>query len=419
MRCNVLPTVKFTETMVGRFLQGINFYLLVLSSLLAVFMPPWTCNSGRVPPFRPLSPKPPVSSFNISAPNVSTPNLSAARSRVNSAINPQPRVDTPSSTKMTEWLAIQGRRLSNISRRGSSQVGINDQLRKQNQAEQGLTTFWENASEDTDVFWKVYGNHDSYLGTDTPQPPATERPKLEALRFGRGLLNSVSSRFSGLDISAPQQVYRRSWQVDSPVFGLNGIIRPSIDEPAVRSQTSVTITGPDRDSDISDLFRKQEELDNSIAALGLLEGSPDPVIYPTSSKQSAEPSTTHTRSDCSLSYFPKPPWVTHPHPDNPDESRQIPSPVQGTKPSRLDLQSVNVDDVPFELVPPRMPASMSEHNRSLSLPISETADSEVLMSARPTRFDSQGTQYDVTSFIGSRFLRLVSSPLCSHFCRLD
>ncbi|KAF9780608.1 hypothetical protein BJ322DRAFT_1112601 [Thelephora terrestris] len=67
---------------------------------------------------------------------------------------------------------------------------------------------------------------------------------------------------------------------------------------------SVTVTGPDRSSDISDLFRKQEELEKSIAALKLLQGPTAQLSSPTSSKRSGESSTT--RSEISLIKFPNP-----------------------------------------------------------------------------------------------------------------
>ena len=385
-------------------MQGVNFYILVLFSLLAVFMPAWTCTSGHPQSFRPLSPRQPTSSFNVPPPSVSTPELSFAQPRFDSPIIPQPQSDISSHTKrLSGWLAVQRRRLSSLSRRGDSQVDINAQLWKQNMAERGLT-HWENVSKDSAVLGKAHGNHDLYLDTDPVQPLAFEKVKLEAPRLGRGIVKSMSSRYSNIDLPTAQK--RKSWQADSPVFGLNGIVRPSTSDSARRSQGSVTVTGDNRNSDISDLFRKQDELDNSIAALRLLQGVPaQPSSPSTSSKQSAE--VSGTRSEFSLSNFPNPPWVTASDPYDRSETPRsvVPFPIRNTKPSHGKTPSISVNNVPFELVAPRMPASMAEHNRTPSLPMSETADSEVLVSARTQRFDSQGTQYDVTSFIGSKFFK--------------
>lgn len=396
--------VKFTEGILGRFLQGVNFYILVLCSLLVVFMPPWEPKSDRVPSFRPLSPKPPASSFNVTAPDVSTPNLSVAQPRSDSPTTPRPRLGRPSSAaKMTEWLTIQRNRLSSLSHRGDIQDDMNVQLWNHNRAERGLLS-WEDPSKDSDAFEKVYGHPDPHSGTDSVQPPPIRRPRLEAPRLGRGFVKSTASLYSDLDLSPPEMVDRKSWQAESPVFGLNGIVRPSTGESGMRSQGSVTIASPDRRSDISGLFRKQEELDNSIAALKLLEDPTGPPSSPSSSKQSGEPSAT--RSDFSLSNFPDPPWVVDgSDSDNFSEPQRSPSPTPTVQPSRFNPLSVSidVDNVPFDLVAPRMPVSVTEHTRTLSVPVSETAESEGLVSARPPRFDSQGTQYDVTSFIGSTF----------------
>jgi len=368
-------------------------------------MPPWQPKSDRVPSFRPLSPNQPASSFNITAPDISTPNLSAVQPRSDSPTTQRPRSGRPSSAaRMSEWLIIQRNRLSSFSHRGDSHDDMNVQLWNHSRAERGLLS-WEYPSKDPDAFEKVHRHPDPHPGTDSVQPPPIGRPRLEAPRLGRGFIKSASSLYSDLDLSPPEMVDRKSWQAESPVFGLNGIVRPSTGKSGVRSQDSETIGDPNRRSDISDLFRKQEELDNSIAALKLLENSAGPPNSPSSSKHSGEPSAT--RSDFSLSNFPDPPWVVDsPDSDNFAEPQRSPSPTPTVQPSRFNPLSVSidVDNVPFDLVAPRMPASMMEHNRTLSLPVSETAESEGLVSARPPRFDSQGTQYDVTSFIGSAFI---------------
>ena len=378
-----------------------------------VFMPPCKSQSDRHSSFRPLSLKQLASSFNVPPPDVSTPNLSTAQPRPDSSIIQQPRLERPSSVvKLSGWLTTQGKRLSSLSHRGDSQGNVNAQLWHQNRAERGLS-LWDDLSKDSEVPWKIRRRPDSYLDTDPVRPPPIEKPKLEAPRLGRGFFKSVTSQYSDLDLSSPEMVDRKSWKADSPVFGLNGIVRPSAGESGLRSQGSVTIADPNRSSNISDLFRKQEELDNSIAVLKLLEsstGSRNSGLpnSPSSSKRSGEPSAT--RSDFSLSNFPDPPWAGSPVSDDFGEPWQNPTPVRITQPSRFNPPSVSIDNVPFDLIPPRMPASMMEHNRTLSLPVSETAEPELVVSARTPRFDSQATQYDVTSFIGSTFLRSSAPP---------
>ena len=396
---NTQSAVEFTETVLGRFLQGVNFYVLVLSSLLTVFMLPGS-HSGRVPSFRPLSPKQPASSFNVTPPDVSTPNLSAIQPRPSSPVTQRPQVERSSSTaKLSEWVATQRKRLSSLSFRGG-QDDLNVNLWGQNQAERGQS-FWEDPSGGSDESEKIYP--DSYVGADKLPPPPTEKPGLETVRVGKRSTKSISSLYSDSGLEPPEMVDRRSLKADSPVFGLYGIVR----SPGGRSkmdspQGSVTVADPDQSSDISDLFRKQEELDKTIAALKLLDA--DLPNSPSSSKQSREPSTA--RSDFSLSNFPNPPWVDPQDSDNLSTPRLSFGSTRTARPSHSKLPSVSVNNVPFDLIPPRMPASMMEHNRTLSVPISETAESEMPVSAR-TRFDSQGTQYDVTSFIGSMFLGFI------------
>jgi hypothetical protein len=398
---NTQPIVKFTENMLGRFLQGVNFYILVLCSLLVVFMAPSRPQSGRVPSFRPLSPKQPASSFNVTPPDVSTPNLSALQHLPDSSVVQGRRVERPlSSTRLSVWLATQGRKLSILSHRGDDQDDMNVQLWNQNWVERGQSSREDPPTKNPGVF--DYGHPNPYLGPGSARSPPSEKPKLEAPRFGREFTTSMASRYSELDLSPLGIVGRKSWLLDSPVFGLNGIIQPSKGELATHSpRDSVTSAGQDQSSDISHLFRKQEELDNSIAALKLLEGSPGSPISPASSKRSEEPSTA--RSDVSLSNFPNPPWADTSGSDNLGELRRSFGSVHTVRPSRVNQLSISVDNVPFDLIPPRMPASAMDHNRTLSLPISESAGSDLVVTARTPRFDSQGTQYDVTSFIGSTF----------------
>lgn len=382
-------------------------------------MPLPRSQSGRIPSFRPLSPKEPASSFNVAPPDVSTPNLSAIHPLPNLPIIQPPQVErSPSTAKLSVWLASQRKRLSSLSYRGDSSDDMDIKLWSQNRAEHGQS-FWEDPSiKDSDSSAKPDGYPDSYLSAD--QPPPTERPKQEAPQFERESTLSVASRYSGSDLSLPETIDRKSPQVDSPVFGLNGIIQPPYAQSRTDSpQGSLTVPEPDRSSGsgISNLFRKQEELDKSIAALKLFDGTADLPISPSSSKPSREPSTA--RSDFSLSNFPNPPWVDAPDTDTLSEPRPSLSSVHTVRPSRFGPPSVNVDNVPFDLVPPQMPISMMEHNRTLSLPTSESAESDLHVSARPPRFDSQGTQYDVTSFIGSTFLRFVGFRYCSLFDRPD
>jgi len=301
---------------------------------------------------------------------------------------------------------------------------MNAQLWNQNRAERGQSFQEDSSIKDSEIFEKVYGYPDAYLGTEPLrlQPPPARKPKLEAPRLGRGLIQSMTSRYSDLDLFPSETVDRKQLQADSPVFGLDGIVRPSTAQSKMDSvqdsQDSATVADTDRRSDLSGLFRKQEELDSSIAALKLFGDYTNPPSTP-SSKQSREPSTA--RSDFSLSNFPRPPWVGTAELDVLSEPPLSPSSVRTVRGPRLRPTPpiINVDNVPFDLIPPRIPAFVMEHSRSLSVPISESAESDLLVSARTPRFDSEGTQYDVTSFIGSTFLGLDGFPFSHALNRSD
>lgn len=417
---NISSLVKFTEGIVGRFLGGVNFYLIVLCSLLTVFTSLPKPQSDRTPSFRPVSQKRPTSSFNFPPPDVSTSNLSGVQLQPDQPMVQPPWVARPSSTaKLSGWLATQRKRLSNLGTRGVGQDDMNAQLWNQTWAERGQPLQDDASTKDSDVFEKIYGSANSYLGTD---PTPAEAAKLEAPRLGRSHSQSTKSLYSGLDLSPLGMGDRKLRQVDSPVFGLNGIVR----SPNQRSEMGLSpVTDPGRASGFSSLLRKKEELDNSIAALKMFGGpsmtppspplsSPPPLSPPPPSPPPPSPPSPLTppssqpsrelsaRSEFSLSNFPSPPWVDAPDLGDHDESLRPISSLTA-RPPLLNPSSISVDNVPFDLVRPRVPLSTIDHARALSLPISEYSASEVLVSARTQRFDSEGTQYDVTSFIGSRF----------------
>ena len=399
---NTRQIVKFTESILGRFLQGISFYILVLCSLLLVFLPLREPKLRRITPIRLLSPKQPASSFNITTPNVSTPSLSVQPRSDSPMIHRSQSEEPPSTAQITGWLAIQKQGPSDSNDRGVSWVDMIVQLWDQNRAERGPST-WVETPKGSDVFKEVFGYPNSHLGTDPVQPPPIEKPKPEAPRSGMGYTRSATPPSFDLSLSSLEMVDRNPFQVDSPVFGLYGIVQSSNGKSGFRPRVSVTITDSSEGSVISDLIHKQEELDKSIAVLGLLGSPVGPPSSPLSSKRSGIRSAA--QSDFSLSNFPDPPWSNHPDSDTLSEPPRSPSPTPTTRPSRLNPPSVSVDNVAFDLVPPQLqiPAPTTEY----SLPVSDIADSDVVVPIRKPRSDSQGTQYDVTSFIGSTFFRLI------------
>jgi len=173
------------------------------------------------------------------------------------------------------------------------------------------------------------------------------------------LLDSIKANVAGRD-------------TDSPVYGLNGIAHGKPRRP--RSETS-----------IDELFRQQNELDQSIAALKLIaphgnDGSPEfPVITLTEDQPSRILEDVRRRSDRLSSHA-----IGHKH-----ESES------------------NRSDFSLSVFPE--PPSMAQNAKNVILREPEASatsfstqrSSNYMGRYNPNaRFGSTGTQYDVTSFIG-------------------
>ncbi|KAL5495471.1 hypothetical protein ACEPAI_934 [Sanghuangporus weigelae] len=202
---------------------------------------------------------------------------------------------------------------------------------------------------------------------------------------------------------------------DSPVYGLDGIIRNLQQSGAVRLFEEDI--NSQRSSGIESLLRQQAELDKSIA--GLRRFSMASGIRTTSRMQSDS-----LQSDISLSNFPEPPTLarslksdgsasllsTGLRPIDEDAASVPETEIDRSKSMAISTISDNsmiVDDVTFQLLPPRMPAVVAEQperaqNQSVPTISRDSLDSVLQDSSpgRAFRLDSQGTQYDVTSFIG-------------------
>ncbi|KAJ7897123.1 hypothetical protein B0H14DRAFT_3425170 [Mycena olivaceomarginata] len=189
---------------------------------------------------------------------------------------------------------------------------------------------------------------------------------------------------------------------DSPVYGLNGIVVSTAPAPAepespilsrrpVSSVAPSLTSTPERESvnslnSFDELLRQQTELDRSIAALRLfsptttvtnLPPPPEPQVkitpdYDRTLSVSSGKSASN-RSEFSLSIFPDPPLAAGVLPAEPapqGRGREAPFPSRARlPPSRIPQSAISTNDDDFPT-----PVQM--------------------------RFGSQGTQYDVTSFIG-------------------
>lgn len=210
-------------------------------------------------------------------------------------------------------------------------------------------------------------------------------------------------------------------------------------------------TGSARSSGYNQLLREQDELEKSIAQLRLLSTSQalDSVLIDgfsfspdatrrdlarehSDSSGSGPLKSASLRSEFSLSVFPEPPLVRRSSQVQPrafeefidNASTIMPTrdrehTRQDSEDSRIDVDieratmdfrdaRLNFRDSAIDLLPPRMPALGDEMSQTVP---SSTRTSEAASEyqAPKSRLDSNGTQYDVTSFIGSTH----SSSSCS------
>lgn len=410
----------------GRFLEAIEFYILILSALIATFYPIESSerdNSSMAKLPITIPPMPRESTFHITPPNVSTPHLppQATLGPVYDAYGrPILTSRESSASRISSWLATRSQRVSGRFRR--VQENDEERLWDQAKAERG-----ESPTDNTSIYEEPY-RVVSVASTDYVEVDRTlngrKKPSTSELRLRR----SPSPRPSSAPYSEAgesRNVTRRlgSPETYSPVFGLNGIAigaKSPFSENfklALGSRSSPAPTFPwDRPaSGVSSLMRQQTELDKSIAALRIFDnkeanstqdedkGSPDSQSSFSGRSKRSKIESTSAPSEISLSNFPRPPWDQEA--ETMKGARSSTSTYATVRPLRRQMsttQSVAVENVDFDMVPPQMPAAAAE--RTLSIPYSDS-DSEIIMSAsvRTPKFDSHGTQYDVTSFIGSKF----------------
>ncbi|KAK0233264.1 hypothetical protein IW262DRAFT_1329465 [Armillaria fumosa] len=183
---------------------------------------------------------------------------------------------------------------------------------------------------------------------------------------------------------------------DSPIYGLNGIITATGDSRSTKTK-SESLNSQSTTS-FDELLRQQSELDQSIAALRLFSpqestatisdvkdvaapGAPlkSASIPPsagtgTNSYIGTKADSSSAPSEFSLSIFPEPPTNGSGFPDNPVTSISGRNTMVPLRPENILISSPVIDEVP-------------------SIPTSPNG-------LGTGRFGSAGTQYDVTSFIG-------------------
>ncbi|KAK0208387.1 hypothetical protein DFS33DRAFT_1303049 [Desarmillaria ectypa] len=393
-----LVLFAFSETTLGRFLQAIELYILIVFLLMDTFYITPEIRRHQVR-------KAPASSFN---------GLGGFRS---SEILPRQTLsagtidhsDIHKSTRTTEEPAV----LSGPSSNGHAPLFLWDR----NDPELGSSAGRRRSS----TMEIVYPASDMRMSPqslqiqsdteDAPLPlpvpheeltPTSKDEALPPLRPKTGV--SLSSHYlevhsSSLPTPQPTFVSEVSRPGPaSPIYGLNGTIRAIGDNSSTRTKNESLNSRSTTSFD--ELLRQQSELDQSIAALRLFSPEVSTATFsdtkdlaapgaPKKSSSMAPTASTGTNSyigtkadsssvpsEFSLSIFPEPPMDGSGLPDTPVASIAGRNMIIRPRPENVsfDILSPTIDEVPS------IPTSPNELDTR--------------------RFDSAGTQYDVTSFIG-------------------
>ncbi|KAG8906214.1 hypothetical protein FRB99_007359 [Tulasnella sp. 403] len=523
-----LIVVRFSECCLGRLLQALEIYIVLVTLLISVFLdaPSHRLRPGnlatsyrtRTSSFQGLAIRNSFRPFRASLVNsLASPNNNAGPSNSLSPTKP-PTIRQTTAERFTNWVAA---RVSG-DKNSDDQVRLWDQTRINTDVEKGGSPELKTASDDLSPLaskeQKVsYGNVSPQVVTLTSVadrmtgagPAMSVRPSIvrtvkttkEAVPMkapskrssysvdeGRPSITRVESLRSSIEI--PQAPVERT---ESPIYGLDGIIRnlasrnallemsspapetmlPDVEHsPALTESTVPSLASPNRDS----LARQQRELEQSVRSLQLFsptatvastitakprrnsvfleQPAPVPELPKTKPAPGSRPATGNRSTPSTangesisaslnsefslLSNFPSPPAAlkafmmeTTSEKSEPRTSlewdsrsssaaqpREPPSePVAGPskptatpRPARtrrlLDevmspVDSINVDDIPFTLVPPRMPAVASEtHQRQMSLQSTRGSDFSIKFDGSKSHVDDGGRRLDVTSFIG-------------------
>lgn len=196
---------------------------------------------------------------------------------------------------------------------------------------------------------------------------------------------------------------------ESPIYGLEGIIASLggdlLPDEELRSRDG-RANSAGYSPGAASFQRQQCDLSvEYLQAFGSQRSPPAQPMYGLAdganpSVPSLEQESTSYRSDFTLSNFPSPPPAVLGYPNLSQRN------TMAARPGEVDL-----DDLRFTLAPPRMPAAAD--GRQTSFP-STTRGSDILQFPSRSADASNGTQWDVTSFIGGSETR---TPLSAAITR--
>jgi len=400
----------FSETTLGRFLQAVELYILILYVLIVAFYVPRstaTPRRNRTSSFAGVTEKPRESQFQVPPEDdgevmiigravTSSDEGSRGSRRQPSRESTVSRISSWVITKVSRRPQSGEQQLWNV---GDAELGIASEVQQtttSGSAKEKAPALEE--ARETPVTTAVASNSQAMTpasvppintqvtvnqGLSTSTPLANERPETGG-SFASYYAMQTDPRMSYVPF-ARNDLRQGS---DSPVYGLDGIMNrtPKIRDPSPLLRPPSTYSRPVTLDSFDELLRQQTELDKSIAALRLFSPQtstfptpaiPEPVTFSKTSATERQSMSTNSRkgdsvsnrSEFSLSIFPDPPArETFPA-----------SPLLGRQPTEV------------------------ASSRFLSSKFPEDANAQPSTSRRPpARFESatSGTQYDVTSFIG-------------------
>ncbi|KAJ7751225.1 hypothetical protein DFH07DRAFT_826584 [Mycena maculata] len=409
---------KFSETTLGRFLQAVETYTLILSLLILTFYKTPRFISPQVPAARKRSsffpgllPKAEESPFQVSPPITETPVIEIGP-RVVASERPSPR--TSPIQRISSWVSARRQPRPNSGEQklwdaGDAELGISTEMRSTTPEAPEMSPRVEVADEPRPAL-VITTKPQQNVVPPTPNTaytlelptPSTARP-FTGVSFASYYGMATNARLTMPSINAGDDNTRNT---ESPVYGLNGIIArtgPAPPESPILSRRPPSpppaSLSAQRDSanSFDELLRQQTELDKSIAALRLFSPTTTVMSLPPppepEDKSSGDISgrtlsmssgkSASNRSEFSLSIFPDPPAV--------ERSSVFPE----------SLPIVRARDPPF---------GTGRSRRQSRIPRSAISNDPEGLSASGSpvnaRFESSGTQYDVssqydvTSFIG-------------------
>lgn len=411
--------VLWSETVLGRLLDAVEDYILIVT--LSVF----TFQLVDGPPTLRVRRANRSSSFHALGPGLGQVASTAFRiSRSPFGELQEPQRDKPRTHSRGGSIAD---RLSSLMPRALSQRGVpystsptGDKLWNQYDAERGVSPSLYSPTSPADLDRKSRRSFDD--SPSEPKESAKWQDPLFSTVLGRGRASPTpgemladaalrpSASLSNLKI--PPRIFSSpttpSSRGDSPIYGLNGrhVPAPAAARDAIRSPLSEnsssgqTVPESNRSSSYSQILRQQADLDRSIANLRLLarDTIDGAALH---AADDGKPASAATQSDFSLSNFPAPPWRMSTDSDYTVRSSMGPvvmiSRADSVKTLKQTVDREREREGDMELVPPKMPA-VADHTRNVSVPFSDNDDP--LPTGNRVRVDSEGTQYEITSFIG-------------------